>query len=146
MQVENSIELLSQVTLFSKLNSRQLRSLADRLIEREYQPGEAIIEQGRQGFGLFVIVSGKAEASYKDDSGNESIVNTFGPGDFFGEIALLDDEPRSASVIATKKTTCVILNRIDFVAIMMKDAEMGVVIAGELGKRIRTLLASINAN
>ena len=57
--------------------------------------------------------------------------------------ALLDDGPRSASVVATEETVCMILNRIDFISLMMKDAEMGVLIATELAKRIRKLLESV---
>ena len=143
MKTEKSMEMLAKVSLFKGLKDRQLKLMADRLVEKTYSTGSKIIEQGRVGFGLFIIGSGKAEVQFESEEGSTSVVNTLDVYDFFGEIALLDDGPRSASVVATEETTCLILNRIDFISIMMEDAEMGVSIATELAKRIRTLLESV---
>lgn len=146
MKTENSIAMLAKVSLFKGLKERQLKLLADHLVEQKYPAGSKIIEQGRVGFGLFIIGSGQAEVQFESEEGSTSVVNTLGAYDFFGEIALLDDGPRSASVVATEETTCLILNRIEFISIMMGDAEMGVLIATELAKRIRTLLESVGKN
>ena len=72
------------------------------------------------------------------------MVNTFKPNDFFGEITLLDDGPRTASVIATEETECLILSRFDFLALMKNDADMGVVIAQEVAKRLRRLINTLD--
>lgn len=142
MDKKKSVQFLANVSLFTGLNERSLKAIADRLIERTYQPGERIIEQGKHGFGLFIVASGKAEAKFEAEDGSTSTVNTLGEGEFFGEMALLDEGPRSASVDAVDQTTCLILNHVDFVAIMMKDAEMGVMVATELAKRLRKSLES----
>lgn len=94
---------------------------------------------------MFVIVSGHAEAVLESRDGDKTVVNTFGPSDFFGEIALLDDGPRTASVVATEETECLILSRPDFIAVMQNDAEMGVIIAQELANRIRKLINSFGS-
>lgn len=128
---------LAKVPLFQGLSNRQVKQLAKRFVRRTYQKSETIVAQGKGGVGLFTIVSGKAEAIVASDSGEKTVVNTFGPNDFFGEIALLDRGPRTASVIATEETECMILSQPEFIAVLKHDAEMGVVIAQELANRLR---------
>ncbi|MBN2046229.1 MAG: cyclic nucleotide-binding domain-containing protein [Anaerolineaceae bacterium] len=143
MDIEQSMELLSIVPLFRGLNERQKREIAKRLIDRKYAAGEKIIAQGSTGFGLFIVHSGSAEAHYEAGDGSVSVVNTFGPNDYFGEIALIDNGPRTASVIATEETRCLLLNPIDFTAIVTNDAEMGLLISRALASRIRRLLETM---
>lgn len=143
MKTVDAMEVLSKISLFNGLKERQLKQIVERLHEQTYPAGSKIIQQGSVGFGLFVIVSGAAEVQYTADDGSVSVVNTLGAYDFFGEMALLDDGSRSASVAAMAETVCLLLDRIDFIAIMMKDAEMGVLIATELARRIRRLLETL---
>ncbi|NUM46143.1 MAG: cyclic nucleotide-binding domain-containing protein [Anaerolineales bacterium] len=138
-------KFLSHVPLFSGLHDRQLKQLSRRFVTRSYQPNEYVVSQGKGGAGMFVIVSGHAEAVLESRDGDKTVVNTFGPSDFFGEIALLDDGPRTASVVATEETECLILSRPDFIAVMQNDAEMGVIIAQELANRIRKLINSFGS-
>ncbi len=131
---------LARVPLFRGLKKRQLERLAKRFVEREYAAGEAIVTQDKGGEGIFIIVSGKAEAIRERADGIKAVVNSFGPTDFFGELALLDDGLRTASVVATEATKCLVLTRWDFLGILKEDADMGVVIAQELAKRFRMAL------
>lgn len=144
-QSDQKEKFLAQVPLFKGLRERQIKQLANRFVPRTYRPHEHIVSQGKGGAGMFVIASGHAEAVLESTDGDKTVVNSFGPSDFFGEIALLDDGPRTASVIATEETECLILSRPDFIAIMQTDAEMGVVIAQELANRIRKLINSIGS-
>jgi CRP/FNR family cyclic AMP-dependent transcriptional regulator len=128
---------LTKIPLFAGLNNRQKKLLAKRFITREYKAGEKIVTQGKGGAGLFTVTSGSATAVIESVDGEKTVVNEFGPTDFFGEIALLDDGPRTASVLAQVDTTCLILSREDFIAAMKNDADMGVTIAEELAKRLR---------
>lgn len=139
----DKMTFLAKVPLFSGLNDRQKKQLSKRFVSRSYKAGEVIVTQGRGGAGLFTIVSGRAEAVVESVDGHKTVVNVFGPTDFFGEIALLDDGPRTASVIATKDTDCMILSREDFIASLKNDADMGVVISEELAKRFRRFLGSM---
>jgi CRP-like cAMP-binding protein len=136
-------QFLARVPLFQGLNNRSLNQLAKRFITRTYQPDEAIVNQGKGGAGLFTIVSGHAEAVVETADGSRTVVNSFNPTDFFGEITLLDDGPRTASVIATEETECLVLNRSEFIAVMKNDADMGVVIGQELAKRLRRTIEAM---
>jgi len=128
---------LIKVPLFYSLSERQRNQLENRFITRQYKSGEPIVVQGKGGAGLFIIVTGCAEAVVESMDGAKTVVNTFEPTDFFGEIALLDDGPRTASVIAKGDTECKVLSREDFIATMKDDADMGVAISTELAKRLR---------
>ncbi len=142
MDKKQRLQSLSNVSLFTGVNDRSMKAIGNRLLERQYSAGTRIIEQGTQGFGLFIVVSGKAEVKFEGPDGKSTVVNTLTDGDFFGEMALLDDGPRSASVYAVEDTVCLILNRIEFIAIMLKDPALGVLIATELAKRLRRSLES----
>jgi CRP-like cAMP-binding protein len=139
-----TIEFLTKVSLFDGLNKRQLQKLASRFVSRHYKADTAIVTQGQSGEGLFVIASGGAEAIRERGDGTKVVVNTFGPKDFFGELALLNEGARTASVITTQETECLILARWDFISVMREDAEMGVVISQELAKRFRRALDALS--
>jgi len=134
------VEILTDVPLFHGLRRRQLHSLARIFIERTCASGEVMVPQGRDGYGFFVIVSGAAEAILERSDGSTEVVNTFGPTDFFGELALLDNGPRTASVVTTERTECLILPRESFLGTMRRDGDMAVEIAIELARRFRTAL------
>ena len=134
---EKTIEVLQQVALFQGLKKRQLSNLARGFVERSCATDEVIIAQGRTGYGFFIVISGKAEAYRELADGTKVVVNTFGPGDFFGEMALLDDGPRTATVAATEATECLILPHENFIGLLKRDAEMAVAILVELARRFR---------
>ena len=134
------VEIIKEVPLFQNLKRRQLNSLARIFIDRQCAEDEVIVPQGRDGYGFFVLASGAAKAVRDHGDGTESVVNSFGPGDFFGELALLDNGPRTASVIATEPTTCLILPRENFLGVLRRDGDMAVAIMVELAKRFRTAL------
>ena len=143
MDVKDTAQFLLKVPLFQGLNSRQCTNLARRFVERSYSVNTEIVTQGKGGEGFFIIESGGAQAFRQRMDGERVLVNTFGPTDFFGELALLDDGLRTASVVTTEPTKCLILTRWDFLVELKQDADMGVVIAQELAKRFRIALESL---
>ena len=134
------VSFLARVSMFHGLKEGQLKRLAGRLVRRQYEAGSDIVTQGKGGAGLFVIVSGSADAIRVRTDGSKTTVNTFGPTDFFGELALLDDEPRTASVVTTEKTECLVLSQWEFFGALREDADMGIVILQELARRFRRAL------
>ena len=135
---------LKNVPLFKGLKDHQLQHLADRMTERSYAAGETIVKQGQGGEGFFVLTAGKADATRVRSNGESIAVNSFGPMDFFGELALLDDEGvRTASIVATEPTTCLVLTRWDFLAALRQDGDMAVEILQEMAKRFRMALDSL---
>jgi CRP/FNR family cyclic AMP-dependent transcriptional regulator len=138
--VKKTVGFLVRVPLFRGLKKRQLERLARRFVPRDYGAGEAIVTQGRGGEGIFIIESGKAEAIRMRADGEKVVVNTFGPTDFFGEIALLDDGLRTASVVTTEPTQCLVLTRWDFHGVLKEDVDMAITILEEMAKRFRMAL------
>jgi CRP/FNR family cyclic AMP-dependent transcriptional regulator len=135
------ISFLAKVPLFQGLKERQLKQLSSRFVQRDYQAGQDIVTQGKGGAGLFILISGAAEAVRVRADGSKTVVNTFGPTDFFGELALLDDEPRTASVVATEPAKCLVLSQWEFFGALREDAEMGIEILQEIARRFRRALS-----
>lgn len=141
---EQFINFLQKVPLFQSLKRKQLEQIANRMVERRFSAGDAIVTQGKGGEGLFILVSGKAEAILTKADGSKVVVNNFGPTDFFGELAILDEGGvRTASVVTLEPTQCLVLIRWDFLGILREDAEMAIVILQELAKRFRATLETL---
>ncbi|MEE8390951.1 MAG: cyclic nucleotide-binding domain-containing protein [Anaerolineae bacterium] len=138
--VKKTVGFLNRVPLFQGLKKRQLERLAKKFVPRDYAAGKAIVTQGKGGEGFFIIESGRAEAIRERADGEKVVVNTFGPTDFFGEIVLLDDGLRTASVVTTAATQCLVLTRWDFLAVLKEDVDMAITILEELAKRFRMAL------
>jgi CRP/FNR family transcriptional regulator, cyclic AMP receptor protein len=137
-------KFISNVPLFKGLKDRQLQALANRMVERSFAAGDVIVEQGLGGEGFFVITSGKAEATRTRADGEKVQVNSFGPSDFFGELALLEDGGiRTATIVATEPLTCLVLIRWDFLATLREDSDMAVVILQEMARRFRIALDTL---
>jgi CRP-like cAMP-binding protein len=96
-----SIELLRKVPLFSALEDRDLENLAEEFNERHFPAGHSVAEEGEGGLVFFVVDSGQASVEVHGEE-----VGTLGPGDSFGEIALIDRRPRTATVTATTDLRC----------------------------------------
>jgi CRP/FNR family cyclic AMP-dependent transcriptional regulator len=94
-------ETLKRLPLFAGVNDRDLGRLAKVMSERTFAEGEAVTTEGKSGIGFFVIEDGNATVSVKGE-----ILRTLGPGDHLGEIALIDEGPRSATVVATTDLRC----------------------------------------
>ena len=134
---DDMANLLATIPLFHGLDNKQLRQLGNRFVPRSYPAGKNIVTQGKGGEGMFVVISGRAQAVVESTDGTKTTVNEFGPRDFFGEVAMLDDDARTASVTATEDTECLALTRSDFISLMKNDAEMATEIAVALAKRLR---------
>ncbi len=139
-ETKEIVNLMERVPLFQGLNRKQLERLAKRVVEREYQEGRPIVEQNRGGEGFFLIVDGGAEVVRERGDGNKVVVNKLGPNDFFGELALLDEGLRTASVVTTEPTRCLVLTRWDFMATLQDDCSMAVPILQEMARRFRLAL------
>lgn len=142
-QTDELTTFLAKVPLFHGLNKRQLTKVAKRFVPRTYQTDQAIVTQGKGGEGMFTIISGHAQVVLEMADGSTTVVNEFGPKDFFGEVAMLDDGPRTASVITTEETECLVLSRWDFISLMRNDAEMATEIAVALAQRLRRAVSGL---
>ena len=108
------VSMLRNVALFAGLSDQELEVLAGSLGKRTFGKGMIIFHKGSPGQTLYIIESGKVRIFIISESGQEISVNIYGPGDVFGELALLDGLPRSAGAVVMEKTVTFTLNRDDF--------------------------------
>jgi CRP/FNR family transcriptional regulator, cyclic AMP receptor protein len=112
------VQALSTSTLLSGLPSETLVQLATLARRRSYRRGEIIFHQGDPGDTLHIIESGTVKIVVDAESGNEAVLRILGPGKSFGELALMDGEPRSATIEALENVETVVLRRADFMDIV----------------------------
>jgi CRP/FNR family transcriptional regulator, cyclic AMP receptor protein len=116
---EAPVELVKRVPLFSDLDNRELRQIAQSMKERTFRAGDTVTQEGRGGVGFFVIANGTAKVSV----GGEQ-VRTFGPGDYFGEIGLIADIDRTATITAESDLTCYGMTSWDFRPLVESNASI----------------------
>jgi CRP/FNR family cyclic AMP-dependent transcriptional regulator len=130
-------ELLKQMPLFAGLGDAQLDTLRKDLIRRKFQQGEAIFQQGDPGQALYLIESGQVRIYLQDEEGQETSVVVYGPGEIFGELAVIDGLPRSASVVAMEDTAVYMLNRDGFRKHMRNSPQLALNFMKALSVRVR---------
>ena len=127
-----SAETLARVPLFSGLERRDLERIADSFKQRNYSAGETIESEGQGGAGFFVIGEGRAKVTVH---GEDRAM--LGPGDYFGEIALIDEGARTASVIADTDTTTYAMTFWEFRPIVETDSRIAWKLVQQLARRLR---------
>ncbi len=130
-------DMLKTVPMFSDLGKRDLERLAKLMVLRTVKAGETIIKEGDQAAGFFIIESGKVEAIQDADGNSPQHLAYFGPGDFFGEMALFEGFPRSATVRAVDDSECLAMTRWDFMAELKNHPEIAVGMLPILVRRLR---------
>ncbi len=129
--------LLARVPLFAGLDGAALKGLAARLRRRVYRRGTVIFHKDQTGDGLYVIESGRVRFFLPTQGGEELTIDVAGEGEVFGELALLDGQPRSASVEALEETVTHMLGREDFQASLAASPELAAAVIGLLSTRLR---------
>jgi CRP-like cAMP-binding protein len=129
--------VLRGVSLFADLPSADLEELAAGLRRRRYARGQVIFTQGDPGSSLCVIEEGRVRIAVGSDEGKELVLRVLGPGDFFGELALLDDEPRSADAIAQEACQLLLLQRADFLEFVEARPKVATLLLAALSRRLR---------
>ncbi len=107
----STVDILTRVPLFAGMDAMEIEVLAGFTFHKTFQPGELIVEEGRTGNGLFIIVSGRAEVIKGLGTAQPRTVARRGAGDPIGEMSLLGEWPRSASVRALETTECLGIDR-----------------------------------
>lgn len=130
-------ELLASVSIFSHMKMKDLKRIAAHAGFRDFHTGEVIIHEGDYDNTLFVVVSGSVQAIKNHGDKNEKDLGILGPGSYFGEIALIDNLARSASVIATEDTQVLCLEQMDLHKEIEKSPPMAIEMMQMLSLRIR---------
>jgi CRP-like cAMP-binding protein len=130
-------ESLRSIPLFREATDEDLDNLALHLIERSFPKDAIIVDEGLTGDYMYVIRSGRVKVTKASDEGREQIMNLFSEGDFFGEMALLDNRPRSASVTTLEPTLLLALSRRDFLELLKNRSSLALCVIQELTRRLR---------
>ncbi len=125
--------------LFSELDDRELASIAAVAKTRRYAKDDVIFHESEAGDVFFLIKEGKVKVTMISPEGKEIILSMLGPGDFFGEMALLDDEPRSATVVAMEPLELVTIWRSDFLQILQENFSITRKVLAEISRRLRKM-------
>ena len=134
---EAALESLRAIPLFTHVKREDLVRIADLLIERRFPKHKTIVEEGLPGDYMYVLRKGRVQVSKLSDDGREKILQFLESGDFFGEMSLLDDAPRSASVRALTDTQVWALSRADFLALLRRTPDVAMSVVQELARRLR---------
>ena len=129
---EDRTAMLAHVPLFAHLSKRQLRGVLEQTSEYEYDQGDVIVKDGTLGHTLFVLIDGKARVVKSNRT-----VARLSPGEFFGEIAVLDRRPRTASVVADSPVTCLLLHREDLRKVLAEEPQIAWSMLSALASRLR---------
>jgi CRP-like cAMP-binding protein len=133
----NDQELLRTVPIFSELSDKDIESLA-RVASRKKCPKDTVVFfENEEGDSFFMILQGRIKVTILGDDGREVILSVLGPGDFFGEMALLDNEPRSATAIAVEDSELLSLHRNDFQHVLGENAGITTALIRVLSARLR---------
>ena len=130
--VSSTMDYLKKVPIFSALPRKELEWVARAMKERTYEPGAVIVKQGDPGVGFFMIAEGRVEVTHDGHKLRE-----MGPGDFFGEMALMEEKIRTATVTAKERTRCLQLVRWDFRAMLKENPELAVKMLEVVVSRLR---------
>jgi CRP-like cAMP-binding protein len=132
-----ALESLRNIPLFSSVGDDDLDAVAALLIERRFPKHKTIVEEGLPGDYMYVIREGRVQVSKLSDDGREKILEFLEAGDFFGEMSLLDNAPRSASCRALVECRVLALSRNDFLNAMRKGPDLAMAVVQELTRRLR---------
>jgi len=133
----SAAEVLRRVPLFSDLTEADLLRFADVTREREYPKNSVILFEDDPGDALYIVSTGQVKVVLIGEDGREVILSVLGEGDFFGEMGLIDDEPRSAHVIAMKDSHLLVLRRDDFQAQLEEHPKIALKLLKVLVQRLR---------
>lgn len=128
------LQHLAKVPLFSRCDKNELKAISRRVTELRFDPGRQLTREDGPGYEFFVIVSGKAKVTRGDTE-----VATLGPGDFFGEMSLLEKEPRTATVTVEEPMEALVIDGREFRSLLEEAPELTFKIMAGMAGRIREL-------
>jgi len=132
-----SITLVRNVPLFAGLDEEQLNVLVRAIVRKSVGRNVRIIGAGDPTDSLYIVISGRLKVMMSDEQGREVILSILGPGEFFGEMGLLDDSPRSASVVTLEACELLTITKTDFKRSLEDNFELSLMVMRGLVKRLR---------
>jgi len=137
MSMLSNLDLIRRVPLFALLTASQGELVADSVVKRRYKRGEVVVEQGQKTNTLYIILTGRVRVITSDKRGREVILATLQPGDYIGEMSLIDNQAHSATVRAEVQTDMLTLGRAEFARCLPENSSMSYAIMRGLVQRLR---------
>jgi CRP/FNR family cyclic AMP-dependent transcriptional regulator len=137
MSLEANKAFLKRVPLFSGLGERQLEKVAAGSVRRSFARGRMVVAEGEPSSALYILLAGRAKVQRSDSEGKEVILAVLGSGECVGEMSLIDDAPRSASVITMESCEFMAINKETFLATLEENPQIALKIMKGLVKRLR---------
>lgn len=137
MSIVSRLDLIRRVPLFSALTQAQAESVAGAVVKQRFKRGERIVEQGQKSNRLAILLAGRAQVITTDGRGREVILATLKPGDYVGEMSLIDDLPHSATVRTEVQTDVLMLDRLAFARCLPEHNSMAHAVMKGLVQRLR---------
>ncbi len=137
MNQKNKIDLLRGVYIFSEVSEKHLEEILSHCKEKNVNKHEVIVSENEKGDSMYLILDGEVKVSLVAEDGKEIILSTLRKGDFFGEMSLLDGEPRSANVIALTSSDLLELSRNDFLSEILSNKHIAGAVLKVLSRRLR---------
>jgi len=131
-------DILAKVPLFASLDRKDLMTLASSARERQYQAGEELMRQGDTGVGLFILTTGRMRVTQMRQGATYDL-GVLEHGQVFGELSLLDDMPRTATITAIEPSSVIIVPIWDFRAALRENPSMALSLLSSLSQRIRRI-------
>jgi CRP/FNR family transcriptional regulator, cyclic AMP receptor protein len=136
-------DVLARVWIFQGLSEEELAHLSGLAERRVYKPRETIVEKGAPANEFFVLLRGRAKVGTPGADGSHAAVNVMGPGEVFGEIAILDGQPRSATVTTLEECEMAVVDKAAFNNLLSASPSMAVKLLNVLARRVRELTTRI---
>ena len=135
--------MLMQVPLFSGLSDAEIQPVLSHATKKTVAKNTIIISEGDRSASLYVVLSGKVKVFLQDNEGKEVVLNSHEAGEYFGELALIDDEPRSASVMTLEKSTFLVISKEEFKQVLCNHPDIAFGLIKGLVLRLRCLTENV---
>lgn len=133
----SGIDALKQIPLFSRLPEAHLSLIASECREKQFRTGATILTQTDESFDLYLILSGRVKVTLINEDGREVVLDTLADGDFFGELSLLDNKPRSASITTLSDASMLILTQSALFSTIKQHPDIAINLLSVMAKRLR---------
>ena len=137
--------MIENISIFAGLERKDLDMIEQRMVRRSYPKNTIILSEGDSSDWLYLILSGKVKVFLNDENGKEAIINYQEAGEYFGELSLIDDSKRSASIMTVEKTSLAVITKQAFYQIMNDNPAIAIHLLKDLVHRVRTLTDEVKS-
>ncbi len=137
--------MIENISIFAGMSPADREMIEQRVVKRSYPKNTIILSEGDNSDSLYLILSGKVKVFLNDENGKEAIINYQEAGEYFGELSLIDESTRSASIMTTEPTTLAVITKPSFYQIMGDNPGIAIHLLKDLVHRIRTLTEEVRS-